>query len=328
MNSRVFVFLCGILLLVVAAPGALFSQTAPNPVVRFQTDLGSIDVELLRDAAPKTVDNFLGYVDRGDYNNSFLHRSVANFIIQGGGYRFADNNVQTIPQQPPVMNEFRVPNTRGTLAMAKLGGDPNSATNQWFFNEADNTANLDNQNGGFTVFGRILNDAGLGVMDRLGALPIVNAGSPFESLPVRNYSGSGPVQDENLVHLISVTRISRPAFFNGEVALSNGVYYLQFAGSGNPFGYYSYLSEPRFIFHFDLGYEYWFDAQDSANGIFFYDFASSSFFYTSPSFPFPYLYDFSLNALLYYFPDGNNPGTYTKNPRYFYNFATNQIITK
>ena len=117
-----------------------------------------------------------------------------------------------------------------------------------------------------------------------------------------------------------------PAFFSGEVSLGNGVYYLQFP-NGTPFGYYSYLTDPRFIYHFDLGYEYWFNANDGQNGIYFYDFMSTHFFYTSPSFPFPYLYDFTLNTVLYYYPDANNPGHYTTNPRYFYNFATGQIIT-
>ena len=117
-----------------------------------------------------------------------------------------------------------------------------------------------------------------------------------------------------------------PAFFSGEFLLGNGVYYLQFP-NGTPFGYYAYLSDPRFIYHFDMGYEYWFDANDGHSGVFFYDFMSNHFFYTSPSFPFPYLYDFSLNTVLYYFPDLNNPGHYTTNPRYFYNFATGQIIT-
>ncbi len=116
------------------------------------------------------------------------------------------------------------------------------------------------------------------------------------------------------------------AFFWAAVPLSNGVYYLQFP-NGNVFGYYTYLSNARFIYHFDMGYEYWFDANDGHNGIYFYDFMSNHFFYTSPSFPFPYLYDFSLNTVLYYFPDPNRPGHYTTNPRYFYNFATGQIIT-
>ena len=116
------------------------------------------------------------------------------------------------------------------------------------------------------------------------------------------------------------------AIFRREVPLSNGVYYLQFS-NGTPFGYYTYLTDPRFIFHFDMGYEYWFDANDGHNGVYFYDFMSNHFFYTSPSFPFPYLYDFSLGTVLYYLPDANNPGHYTTNPRWFFNFATGQIIT-
>ncbi len=120
-----------------------------------------------------------------------------------------------------------------------------------------------------------------------------------------------------------------PTFFNGEVAVGNGVEYLAFPNNGNVFGYYSFLSDPRYVYHFDLGYEYVADAADGANGVFLYDFASSTFFYTSPSFPFPYLYDFSLNAFLYYYPDPNNPGRYNTNgTRYFYNFKTGQIITK
>ena len=119
-----------------------------------------------------------------------------------------------------------------------------------------------------------------------------------------------------------------PAFFTGEAALSNGVYYLAFA-NGNFFGYYSFLADPSYIYHFDLGYEYVFDAADGHGGVYFYDFASSDFFYTSPSFPFPYLYDFGLNTVLYYYPDPNNAGHYNTNGvRYFYDFATGQIITK
>jgi len=119
---------------------------------------------------------------------------------------------------------------------------------------------------------------------------------------------------------------THPAFFSGEVSLGNGVYYLQFP-NGTPFGYYSYLTDQNFIYHFDMGFEYLFNANDGQSGIYFYDFMSNHFFYTSPSFPFPYLYDFSLNSVLYYYPDTNNPGHYTTNPRYFYNFATGQIIT-
>ena len=119
-----------------------------------------------------------------------------------------------------------------------------------------------------------------------------------------------------------------PAFFSGENALANGVYYLALP-NGNPFGYYSYLTNPNYIYHFDLGYEYIFDAADGKGGVFLYDFKSNDFFYTSPNFTFPYLYDFGLNTVLYYYPDPNNPGHYNTNGvRYFYDFATGQIITK
>src|SRR4051812_14226567 len=98
---------------------AAFAGAGGNPIVRFQTELGNVDVVLLEDIAPNTVANFLRYVNRHAYDNSFIHRSVPNFVIQGGGYKYINNNVETIPQDPPVANEFHVSNTRGTLAMAK-----------------------------------------------------------------------------------------------------------------------------------------------------------------------------------------------------------------
>ena len=140
-----------------------------------------------------------------------------------------------------------------------------------------------------------------------------------------------PIHLENLVYTGPQTALAagHPAFFTGETLLTNGVYYLEFPGNGNVFGYYSYLADPHYIYHFDLGYEYWFDAADSQHGVYLYDFKSNGFFYTSPTFPFPYLYDFSLNTVLYYYPDPNNLGHYnTDGIRYFYDFATSQIITK
>ena len=110
--------------------------------------------------------------------------------------------------------------------------------------------------------------------------------------------------------------------------MSNGVHYLAFP-NGTYFGYYAYLSDPRYLYHFDLGYEYVFDADDGKQGVYLYDFASSGFFYTSPTFPFPYLYDFSLNSVVYYYPDPNNAGRYNTNgKRNFYVFSTGQIISK
>ena len=121
--------------------------------------------------------------------------------------------------------------------------------------------------------------------------------------------------------------VTHPAFFTGSTPLSDGVYYLQFA-NGNIFGYYEFLSDPNYLYHFDLGFEYVFDAADGNAGVYFYDFTSDHFFYTSPVFPFPYLYDFTLNSFLYYYPDPNNPGHYdTNGVRYFYDFSTGQVIS-
>ena len=118
------------------------------------------------------------------------------------------------------------------------------------------------------------------------------------------------------------------SFFDGEAYLGSGAYYLRFA-NGNYFGYYSFLSDFRYLYHYDLGYEFVFDAADGKSGVYLYDFASKTFFYTSPAFPFPYLYDFSLNTVLYYYPDPSNAGHYnTDGARYFYDFATGKIITK
>jgi uncharacterized protein (TIGR03437 family) len=195
---------------------ALFCPGAFAQTVRFQTNLGDIDVNLLPDSAPATVANFLKYVNRGSYNNSFFHRSVPGFVIQGGGYTF-DTSPKEIPADPPVRNEFRISNLRGTLAMAKLGNDPNSATTQWFFSLANNASILNNQNGGFTAFGRIANAAGLEVMDRIAAVPVVNAGSPFDQLPLQNYK-SGTIMTANLV-LVTSIKVLEP----GPSVASNGI---------------------------------------------------------------------------------------------------------
>ena len=110
--------------------------------------------------------------------------------------------------------------------------------------------------------------------------------------------------------------------------MGNGVYFLAFFG-GNDFGFYSFLNQPGYLYHFDLGYEFIIDAADGQSGVYLYDFASQDFFYTSPGFPFPYLYDFNLQTVLYYYPDPNNAGHYnTDGVRYFYDFANGRIITK
>jgi peptidyl-prolyl cis-trans isomerase A (cyclophilin A) len=103
--------------------------------VRMQTPMGAIDIELYDSAAPKTVANFLNYVNSGAYANSFIHRLEPNFVIQGGGFRWnaATSQAEAIPTNAAVVNEFSASrsNLRGTIAMARFGGQPNSATSQW-----------------------------------------------------------------------------------------------------------------------------------------------------------------------------------------------------
>ena len=169
-----------------------------------KTPLGDIEIELLEDDAPKTVANFLRYIENNRYENAFMHRSVSGFIIQGGGYNFNSGTVAGVESFEPVENEFKVSNTRGTVAMAKLGDQPDSATSQWFINLDDNSGNLDGQNGGFTVFGRVTGN-GMAVADAIAALDTINAQGAFTDLPVINYS-SGPILEENLV----MTNISSP----------------------------------------------------------------------------------------------------------------------
>jgi cyclophilin family peptidyl-prolyl cis-trans isomerase len=191
-----------------SSPMSAFATT-----VRMQTSLGVIDIELMDTAAPATVANFLSYVASGAYVNSFIHRSVPGFIIQGGGYGWDSsvNRVYNIPANAPVVNEFSSSrsNLRGTIAMAKLGGNPNSATNQWFFNLADNSANLDGQNGGFTVFGQVVGD-GMQVVDAIAAKPIVNAGSPFDNLPLITVPTNGTITAQNLILITAVTVLPNP----------------------------------------------------------------------------------------------------------------------
>ncbi|MBI2823636.1 MAG: peptidylprolyl isomerase [Planctomycetia bacterium] len=190
---------------------------AADHIVTINTSLGSFQVELFDDITPATVANFLGYVDRGQYNDSFVHRVEPNFVVQLGGYSAANApfNQTSAPQhintdnnndgQPDtVVNEFQNSNLRGTLAMAKQGGDPNSATSEWFINLGDNSANLDNQNGGFTVFGKVLGD-GMSVVDAIAAVPRFNFGDPFAAFPLRNFNASATdITRDNLVLINSI----------------------------------------------------------------------------------------------------------------------------
>ena len=128
--------------------------TSQATIVEMQTSHGVIELNLFDQQAPNTVANFLSYIEDDAYNQTVIHRSVSDFVIQGGGFTFTDELVP-ITTKPDVVNEPVLSNVKGTIAMAKLANDENSATSQWFFNMVDNSEALDTQNGGFTVFGQI-----------------------------------------------------------------------------------------------------------------------------------------------------------------------------
>ncbi len=169
--------------------------------LRLNTNQGAVDIELYDMRTPKTVDNFLNYVSTGRYNNDIFHRLAINpdgskFVLQGGGFTFSSNpsNITPVTTDAAVMNEPGISNTRGTVAMAKLGNDPNSATSQFFFNLSDNgggQAMLDTQNGGFTVFATVINNT-LSVVDQMANAPVRNQGnfnSALNTIPLLNFGG-------------------------------------------------------------------------------------------------------------------------------------------
>ena len=180
-----------VLLLALCACLLVTEGLLANSVVRFSSNVGDIDMELFDTETPLTVTNFLSYVNAGRYNQSFIHRSVPGFVIQGGGFGLNGTTVLPVPTNAAVPNEPGISNLRGTVAMAKLGLSPDSATSQWFINLKDNSENLDAQNGGFTVFGRVLGN-GMAVADRIAAFATYNAtadlGEAFGSLPLQSAS--------------------------------------------------------------------------------------------------------------------------------------------
>lgn len=184
---------------------------AQSTMVCLQTAQGPIDFQLYDAAAPRTVANFLGHVRSGAYNNTFFHRSAPGFVVQAGGYVWPLNgSLLPVTAGPTLANEFSADrsNLRGTVAMAKLGGDPDSASSQWFVNLADNSAILDagrsvNSNGGYSVFGRVTPSSMVSV-DWVAAQRVVNATSPFDELPVVGWTPGTPVVSVNVVRADTV----------------------------------------------------------------------------------------------------------------------------
>jgi cyclophilin family peptidyl-prolyl cis-trans isomerase len=192
-------------------------------LVRFETPLGSFDVELYEDAAPGTVANFLHYVETGRYVNSFVHRNAAIpgiFVVQGGGFTYDaklglfvfGQGLRSVPTYAPIASEYALSNTRGTIAMALSGSpaNPDSGTSQWFINVTDNSAQLNPQE--FTVFGGVV-EPGMEVVDDVFALQRWNAGvihGALSSIPLIGFVQNTPIGPQHLVYT-NVTEVPEPA---------------------------------------------------------------------------------------------------------------------
>jgi peptidyl-prolyl cis-trans isomerase A (cyclophilin A) len=158
-------------LLCAAALAAAVALPASADTVRLSTSLGDIVLELDREKAPKTVENFVQYVKARHYDGLTFHRVIESFMIQGGGMK-ADMSEK--PVRAPIALEAGngLSNLRGSIAMARTN-NPNSATAQFFINVVDNTR-LDTAGGGYAVFGKV--SAGMDVVDKIRVLPVAARG--------------------------------------------------------------------------------------------------------------------------------------------------------
>jgi len=161
-----------------AAPAA---EKVTGSKVLLKTNMGDIVIELYPDKAPKSVENFLAYVNSGFYDGTIFHRVIDNFMVQGGGFT---RELRQKPTKPAITNEAKngLSNLKGTVAMARTG-DPNSATAQFFINIADNqrldyTSDQNGMTWGYAVFGKVV--SGMDVVDKIRVLP-TGAQGPFKS---------------------------------------------------------------------------------------------------------------------------------------------------
>ena len=197
MKERAWLALLAAITLWTAQAAVLAADS--KPVVRMQTNMGVIVMELNRDKAPKTVENFLRYVEDGFYDGTIFHRVIKGFMIQGGGYT---GDYRKKPARAPVVNEADngLKNQRGTVAMARTS-DPHSATAQFFINVVDNDflnyRNPTPRGWGYTVFGRVTE--GMDVVDKIRNVQ-TGSGGPFGKDVPRT-----PVVIENMTVVLKQT---------------------------------------------------------------------------------------------------------------------------
>ncbi len=178
MQARFFILVSLLTVSLFTSPFAL----AANPQVLFETNRGNFLIELYPEKAPKTVANFMQYVNSGFYKDTIFHRVINRFMIQGGGFTADMAEKQNLA---PIANEAAngLKNEPGTIAMARTN-DPNSATSQFFIN-LENNLPLNYQGDdpeliGYCVFGRVL--TGMDVVREIGASPTMNVG-PYSDVP-------------------------------------------------------------------------------------------------------------------------------------------------
>jgi cyclophilin family peptidyl-prolyl cis-trans isomerase len=160
------------------------TQPAPGAAMVYalmSTSKGDIVLELDPVRAPKSVANFMSYVKKGAYNGTIFHRVMSNFMIQGGGF---NADMQKRPTSDPIKNEWRngLKNVTGSIAMARLGRQPDSATSQFFINVKDNP-NLDKpmDGAGYAVFGKVV--AGMDVVNAIRDVRVGNV-KRFQNVPL------------------------------------------------------------------------------------------------------------------------------------------------
>ena len=196
-----------------------FADPDTESAVRMATTKGNVDLVFYANTTPQTVANFLTY----NYSDVIFHRAPAGFVLQGGGFKTyaAPDVFEHIATPATVPNEPGISNTLGTVAMAKVGDNPDSATSEFFINLGDNSANLDNQNGGFTVFGRVAAPSLGSTVAALAAVPVGNyavglhtgplatdiVGSTFTDLPLDQSPVPAMVDQSKLLKITSVTAL-------------------------------------------------------------------------------------------------------------------------
>ncbi len=196
-----------------------FADPDTESAVRMATTKGNVDMVFYAGTTPQTVANFNAY----NFTDVIFHRAPAGFVVQGGGFKTyaAPNVFEHIAALPAVVNEPGISNTYGTVAMAKVGDNPDSATSEFFFNLGDNSGNLDSQNGGFTVFGRIATPSLNTTLAALAAVPTGNypvqlhvgplatdvVASTLTDLPVDKLPMPAAVDQASLLKVTSVTAL-------------------------------------------------------------------------------------------------------------------------